>query len=43
MTGTLAGVPLYESAGWVAVEDVEETSGGAAVPLVRMRKAVLPR
>jgi GNAT superfamily N-acetyltransferase len=40
LMGTLSGRPLYESAGYVAIEDVEESSGGAAVPLVRMRKPV---
>src|SRR3954452_13624921 len=42
LMGTLSGVPLYEATGWVALENVEETSGGAAVPLVRMRKSVPP-
>ena len=42
LMGTLSGVPLYESTGWVAVENIEESSGGAAVPLVRMRKVAPP-
>ncbi|GAA3343275.1 GNAT family N-acetyltransferase [Amorphoplanes nipponensis] len=38
LTGTLAGRPLYEAAGFTVVEHVTENSGGVAVPLVRMRK-----
>jgi hypothetical protein len=40
--GTLSGRPLYEIAGFVVVESIEDASGGAAVPLVKMRKAGLP-
>jgi len=40
LMGTLSGRPLYEAAGYAAIEDVVENSGGAAVPLVRMRKPV---
>jgi GNAT superfamily N-acetyltransferase len=40
LMSTLAGLPLYEVAGFTAVEMVEDTTGGAAVPLVKMRKAI---
>jgi GNAT superfamily N-acetyltransferase len=42
LMATLSGRPLYEAAGFVAIEDVEDSSGGAPVPLVRMRKVVAP-
>jgi GNAT superfamily N-acetyltransferase len=42
LMASLSGLPLYEAAGFQAVEYVEDLSGGAAVPLVRMRKAVAP-
>ena len=42
LMATLSGRPLYEAAGYAAVEQVEDASGGAPVPLVRMRKAVAP-
>jgi GNAT superfamily N-acetyltransferase len=42
LMGTLSGRPLYETAGFEAVEDVEDSSGGAVVPLIKMRKAVAP-
>jgi GNAT superfamily N-acetyltransferase len=38
LAGTLAGEPLYAAAGFVAVERFTDSNGGAAVPLVRMRK-----
>ena len=38
LMGTLAGRPLYEAAGFTVVEEVTETAGGVAVPLVRMRR-----
>jgi GNAT superfamily N-acetyltransferase len=41
LMATLSGRPLYESAGFETVEEVEDAAGGAAVPLVRMRKAVV--
>jgi GNAT superfamily N-acetyltransferase len=41
LMATLSGRPLYEAAGFEAVEEVEDAAGGAAVPLVRMRKAVV--
>lgn len=40
LMATLSGRPLYEAAGFEAVEHLEDSSGGAAVPLVRMRKEV---
>jgi GNAT superfamily N-acetyltransferase len=42
LMATLSGRPLYEAAGFVAIEDVVDSSGGAPVPLVRMRKVVAP-
>jgi hypothetical protein len=38
LMATLSGRPLYEAAGHVALEDVEEAAGGVPVPLLRMRK-----
>jgi GNAT superfamily N-acetyltransferase len=38
LAATLAGVPLYETCGYVAVERFDEPSGGVPVPLVRMAK-----
>ncbi len=43
LMATLAGVPLYRACGYVPVEEVVDTRGGAPVPLVRMRKALAPR
>ena len=40
LMGTMSGVPLYESYGFVAVEEVEDDRGGAPVPFRRMRKPV---
>jgi GNAT superfamily N-acetyltransferase len=41
MMATMAGVPLYSSCGYVAVESVQEALvDGVAVPLVRMEKAL---
>jgi GNAT superfamily N-acetyltransferase len=40
LMATLSGRPLYEAAGFEPIENVEDSSGGTAVPLVRMRKAV---
>lgn len=42
LMATLSGRPLYEATGFEAIEDVEDSSGGAPVPLVRMRKTVAP-
>lgn len=40
LMATLAGQPLYQAAGFEAIEHVTETSGGTPVPLVRMRKSI---
>ena len=40
LMATLAGRPLYEAAGFVPIEHLTDASGGAPVPLVRMRKAI---
>jgi GNAT superfamily N-acetyltransferase len=42
LVATLAGRPLYEAAGYSPVEHLTDASGGVPVPLVRMRKALLP-
>jgi GNAT superfamily N-acetyltransferase len=38
LMGTMAGIPLYLSAGYRVVEQIEDDRGGAPVPLKRMRK-----
>lgn len=43
LMGTMSGRPLYEAAGFTVVEHVTDDTGGAAVPLVRMRKPVAQR
>jgi GNAT superfamily N-acetyltransferase len=40
LMATLSGRPLYEAAGFVAVEHLTYPAGGVPVPLVRMRKQV---
>ncbi|HET6919162.1 MAG TPA: GNAT family N-acetyltransferase [Jiangellaceae bacterium] len=40
LMSTLSGQPVYEAAGFVPIEHVEDTAGGAPVPLIRMRKQV---
>jgi GNAT superfamily N-acetyltransferase len=40
LMATLAGRPLYAACGFTPVEQVEDSRGGVAVPLVRMRKPV---
>jgi GNAT superfamily N-acetyltransferase len=40
LMATMAGRPLYRAAGFHEVEEVTDTSGGAPVPLVRMRKEI---
>ena len=40
LMSTLSGQPLYTTAGFVAVEHVEDSTGGTPVPLVRMRKPI---
>ena len=41
LMATLSGRPLYESFGFVRVEDIVDDRGGEPVPLVRMVKDVL--
>ena len=38
LMATRSGRPLYEAAGFVAIEEVEDGTGGAPVPLTLMRK-----
>ncbi|CDX15239.1 putative P-loop ATPase fused to an acetyltransferase [Mesorhizobium plurifarium] len=38
LMATLSGEPLYLACGYRPVERVEDTRGGAGVPLIRMRK-----
>jgi len=40
LMATRSGRPLYESFGFQPVEEVHDASGGAPVPLTRMRKPV---
>jgi GNAT superfamily N-acetyltransferase len=40
LMGTMAGRPLYEAAGFRVLEHLTDDTGGAPVPLVRMRKAL---
>jgi GNAT superfamily N-acetyltransferase len=40
LMATLSGHPLYQSFGFVDVEEVTDDTGGAPVPLIRMRKPV---
>ncbi|MFG1604045.1 GNAT family N-acetyltransferase [Actinoplanes sp. NPDC049265] len=40
LMATLAGRPLYEAAGYQPLEHLTDDSGGAPVPLVRMRKSL---
>ncbi len=41
MMATLAGVPLYQTAGYGEIEHVEAvTRGGVAIPLIRMGKTI---
>lgn len=42
LMSTLAGEPLYRSCGYTPVERVTDDRGGAAVPLLRMRKTLRP-
>jgi len=41
LMGTMSGRPLYESYGFIAIEEVVDDRGGAPVPLTRMGKAIL--
>jgi GNAT superfamily N-acetyltransferase len=40
LVASLAGARLYTMAGFEVLERFDDTSGGVAVPLVRMRKAI---
>jgi GNAT superfamily N-acetyltransferase len=40
LMSTAAGEPLYVACGYRAVERVTDDRGGAAVPLIRMQKAL---
>ncbi len=42
LMSTLAGEPLYAAYGFRPLERLEDSTGGAAVPLVRMEKVVDP-
>lgn len=42
LMATRSGRPLYESFGFEPIEDVEDATGGVAVPITRMRKRVAP-
>jgi GNAT superfamily N-acetyltransferase len=42
LMGTMAGRPLYASAGFRVVEHLSDAAGGTPVPLVRMRKDLTP-
>ena len=43
LMSTLSGQPLYEGAGFVPIEHVEDPAGGVPVPLIRMRKPIAPQ
>jgi GNAT superfamily N-acetyltransferase len=40
LMSTLAGRPLYEAAGFLPIERVDDSAGGVPVPLIRMRKPI---
>jgi GNAT superfamily N-acetyltransferase len=40
LVATLAGQPLYQAAGYQPVEHLTDETGGAPVPLIRMRKTL---
>lgn len=40
LMSTMAGEPLYSAAGFIAIEEVEDASGGEPVPLIRMEKRI---
>lgn len=42
LMATRSGRPLYESFGFEPIEDIVDTTGGAPVPLCRMRRPVGP-
>jgi GNAT superfamily N-acetyltransferase len=41
LMATLSGRALYEAAGYVPIEHVEDPAGGTPVPLIRMRKPII--
>ena len=41
LMATLSGQALYEAAGFVPIEHVEDPAGGTPVPLIRMRKPII--
>jgi len=43
LMASLSGEPLYRACGFEPIEKVEDVSGGVPVPLVRMRKPIVPR
>jgi GNAT superfamily N-acetyltransferase len=40
LVATMSGLPLYQAAGFEPTEHLTDATGGAPVPLVRMRKVV---
>jgi GNAT superfamily N-acetyltransferase len=42
LMATMSGRPLYEAAGFVGIEPIEDDRGGVAVPLLRMGKRIPP-
>lgn len=42
LMGTMAGRPLYESAGYAVLEEILDDRGGEPVPLTRMGKQIAP-
>lgn len=40
LMATMAGEPLYRACGYEPIERIEDDRGGAAVPLLRMRKVL---
>jgi GNAT superfamily N-acetyltransferase len=41
LMATLSGRALYSQCGYTDIEAIEDARGGAAVPLVRMGKAII--
>jgi GNAT superfamily N-acetyltransferase len=40
LMATLSGAPLYSACGYTVIEHLEDSRGGAPVPLIRMQKAL---
>ncbi len=40
LMATLSGRPLYESVGFLPLEEIEDAGGGTPVPLIKMGKAI---